>query len=231
MQTDLDHEFKKYGRWITKFTIEGRTFGGEYDAANDVRLDMFRKRFAGVKRILELGSLEGGHSFALTSLPGVEQVVAIEGRKSSMEKSLFVQKLLKQEKVKFVRANLERFDLKQLGRFDVVFCVGLLYHLPKPWKLLERIGETSDAIFLWTHYAPPEKAKITRHTYEGFYYREWKFLWEALSGFSPRSFWPGRSALLKMLSDVGFSDIAVEEDATQHVHGPAITLSARKPNG
>ena len=93
--------------------------------------------------ILELGSCQGGGTFQLAKRRDVEEIVAIEGRDYNIEKARFVQRLLERDNVSFIEANLETFDLKSLGRFDAVYCVGLLYHLPKPWELLARLKKSA----------------------------------------------------------------------------------------
>lgn len=225
---DLAREFERRKPWVTKFHVDGATYGGWYDAAADPRLAQFRERFPEARTILELGSLEGGHSFALAASPGVQKIVAVEGRKSSLEKARFVQAVNGQSKVAFTHASLETLDLTKLGRFDAVVCMGLLYHLPKPWTLIEGISRVSDGLFLWTHYAADSEARKVRHGYVGRVYREWRFLFEPLSGLSFTSFWPTREMLVRMLGDHGFANVAVLEDEPSHPHGPAILLAARK---
>lgn len=227
-QQDLEREFKRRGPWVTRFVIEGKGYGGEYEAAADNRLELFRKEFPQARRIIELGSLEGGHSFPLARMPGVEEVVAIEGRRANMERSAFVQKLLGDTKVRFIHANLEDFDVRDLGDFDAAYCVGLLYHLPAPWELLEEVAAVAPGILLWTHYAEPHRAKSERNGYKGWCYREWGFATEPLSGLSLSSFWPTREELLRMIADAGFPNQTILEEQPFHPHGPALTLVARR---
>jgi len=153
VRKDVAAEFARRKPWVTKFHVESAAYGGWYDAAADPRLAVFRREFGGARRVLELGSLEGGHSLAIAAWPDVETVVAVEGRRANLEKARFVQDVMGRRNVTFTQANLETADLAALGRFDVVLCMGLLYHLPAPWTLLERIGRASDGLFLWTHYA------------------------------------------------------------------------------
>jgi SAM-dependent methyltransferase len=221
----LAREFRRRGPWVTRFTIDGRAYGGDFDAAGDTRVTAFAEAFPGARRVLELGSLEGGHSFALAALPGIEEVVAVEGRQANLERARFAQGVLDARRVTFVRADLERTDLAPLGSFDAVFCVGLLYHLPNPWELLRRVADVSDGVFLWTHYASAEELRAGG--YPGAPYREFG-LADPLSGLSEASFWPTRDALLAMLRDAGLGDVAVLEDDPRHPHGPGITLVARR---
>lgn len=226
--TDLQKEFESRGPWVTSYTINDRVYGGRYDASTDVRLRQFAQQFPRARRILELGCLEGGHSFALAALPGVEQVVAIEGRRANVDRARFVQSQVGAPNIEFIHANLEDYDLTVLDDFDAVFCVGLLYHLPAPWELMEQMARVSPAAFLWTHFAEPHRAKSVRGGYPGWVYREWGFAFEPLSGLSPSSFWPTREALFQMLTASGFPHHTIVDDQTFHPHGPALTLVVRR---
>jgi len=124
--------FAKHAPWVTRFRIGGDDYGGSFDALNDPRLDFFCDAFPTARRILELGSLEGGHTIGLAQRPGVEQVLGIEGRAANLARALVAKEILQIGNVDFVQANLETIDLSQFGRFDAVYCSGLLYHLPEP---------------------------------------------------------------------------------------------------
>lgn len=226
---DLKREFEKRGPWMTQFIIQGQAFGGQYDPSDDPRLRWFQQKFPVAETILELGSLEGGHSFPLARLAGVKKVVAIEGRKANLKRAQFIQQVFQNQKIKFIQANLEKFSLTDLGRFDAAFCVGLLYHLPKPWKLIEQIAKVSKGLFLWTHYAASNKANKKRLHYPGLLFREWRFFYESRSGLSPLSFWPTLDGLKQMLDDHGFKQTEIIQDEPDHEHGPAVTLVSRQP--
>ena len=211
--------------WVSRFAIGGREYGGQYDPSRDPRVTHFRTHFPAARRVLELGSLEGAHSFTLRALPGVASVVGIEGRAANIEKARFVQRKLGVAGVEFVHANLEDFDLSSLGAFDAVFCAGLLYHLPRPWELLRRLRPACGSLLLATHYAWVTKADAEGGGYRGMMYREFG-LAEPLSGLSEQSFWPTREALLAMLRDAGYGRVQVCDDHTAHPHGPLMTLAA-----
>src|SRR5262249_9784956 len=195
---DLARQFEIRAPWITKFAIEGKEYGGTFDPSKDPRVPQFAKCFPGVSDVLELGSLEGGHTFMLATLPNVKRVVAVEGRTGNIEKARFLQKLFGITNVQFVEANLERFKLSQLGRFDAIFCSGVLYHLPQPWRLIEQMSEVSANLFIWTHYAVEEEARKVKSGYAGKLYREAGHS-DPLSGLSQESFWPTRDSLNAML--------------------------------
>ncbi len=91
---DLRTEFAKRGPWVTHFTIDGVESGGSFHALEDERIGQFFESFSHVRAILELGSLEGGHTFALARHPGVERVLGIEARAANIARARFAQKLL-----------------------------------------------------------------------------------------------------------------------------------------
>jgi len=217
--------FEERKPWITKFNIDGREYGGNYDASNDVRIDQFFQHFPNVQTILELGSLEGGHAFRLAKHPTVKRVLGIEGRQANVDKARFVQELLGISNVEFTCVNLENADLLAFGQFDAVFCVGLLYHLPEPWRLIDQISQVSTNLFIWTHYAEKDRANETINGFRGLIYQE-EGLTDPLSGLSPRSFWPTLQSLEDMLKVCGFTTIHVVEEHPEHIHGPCITLAA-----
>lgn len=225
-RTEVAQGFQQREPWVTKFVIDGQAYGGHFDAAQDARITQFAAIFSEARTILELGSLEGGHSFGLARLPHVKRVLAIEGRASSIEKARFAQRLLRLSNVEFVEANLENANLETYGRFDAVFCVGLLYHLPEPWTLIARCARVSPRIFIWTHYAADDKTQEV-NDYQGAWYSE-KGLHDPLSGLSEASFWPTLESLKLILAERGFPYVRVIRDSPKHPHGPAVTLAASK---
>jgi hypothetical protein len=68
----------------------GVACGGNFDASNDPRIDQFFQHFPDAKNILELGSLEGGHTFRLAERA---RVLGLEGRQKNIDKALYMQKL------------------------------------------------------------------------------------------------------------------------------------------
>lgn len=224
---NLTEEFDRRKPWVTKFTIDGIACGGNFDAFSDARISQFFEKFPRGGKILELGSLEGGHSFALAQNAAVEKVLAVEARKENIEKAKFVQNLLKDDKVEFVEADLEKIDLAKFGEFDAVFCSGLLYHLPEPWKLIEQCQKLSPNMFIWTQYACETEAKKFSGGFRGKWYREggWR---DPLSGVSKYSFWLSLGSLINLLTSSGYKRINIIENDLSHPHGCAVTLSAKK---
>ncbi len=95
--------------------------------------------------------------------------------------------MLKADKISFVQANLETADLAAFGTFDAIFCCGLLYHLPEPWKLVQQFTTVSPRPFLSTYYSLESQANTTINRYRGRYVAKAERM-KPLSGLSPKSF-------------------------------------------
>lgn len=155
-----------------------------------------------------------------------EEVLAIDCRPENIEKAKFVQGVFEVANIRFLVADVEAFDLTSLGRFDVLFNVGVLYHLREPWRLLRSLARMGASMFLWTHITPSRWLCVRRGGYRGRMYPEGGVS-DPLSGLHPQSFWPTHSELLRMLGDAGFVDVDVIEVEKQHPHGPAILLTCQ----
>ena len=222
---DVAAAFAKHAPWVTKYDVRGVSSGGSFDAINDYRLDFFWRSFPKARRILELGSLEGGHTIALARRPGVEFVLGVEGREANLQRALLAQEFFEVPNIQFVQANLETVMLAEFGAFDAIYCCGLLYHLPEPWRLVEQFAGVAPGLFLWTHCVAEESADTFAHGYKGQRRLEGGQD-EALSGLSPDSFWPTLGSLCNMLTDFGFSELRLLENDLKHSNGPAVIIAA-----
>lgn len=218
----VDDEFERLGPWVTRFYIDGKPCGGDFDAFHDVRIDQFFQHFPKVKTILELGSLEGGHTLQLAKNA---KVLGLEGRQKNIEKALYMQKLLGIKNSEFKLVDLEKEDLTSFGKFDAVMCCGILYHMPKPWNLLQQISRITDRVFIWTQYA--DKASEEVEGYPGCWFVE-RGLAHPISGLSDRSYWLTMDALRSILTDIGFMKIDIIEYGENNA-GKCVTLTAQRP--
>jgi hypothetical protein len=221
----IDSEVAALAPWIFQFRIGARIYGGSLDPSNDGRITQFFNFAPRAQSILELGALEGAHTFRLVNASGVQRVVAIEGRITNLRKAELIQRLLGISGVEFVCGDLEEIDLQRLGHFDAVFASGILYHLAKPWLLLRRLTTVAPKLYLWTHYCPASATNTLLDGYYGCLYPEGG-VEDPLSGLSATSFWFTRASLFDALSDAGYSKIELVDEDTHHPKGPTITLSA-----
>src|SRR5438552_1298143 len=78
--------------------------------------------------ILDLGSLEGFYGLEFASHGA--HVVGIEGRESNNVHARFSAEVLGLSNIEFITDDVRNLSQAKYGRFDVVFCAGILYHLP-----------------------------------------------------------------------------------------------------
>jgi SAM-dependent methyltransferase len=222
---DLTADFAKLAPWIFQFRIDGRDYGGGISAEGDERLERFFRYAPHAKTILELGSLEGAQTFIMARRPGVTRVLGLEGREANLRKARFVQQLLQVRNAEFAQANLEVADLAAFGKFDAVFCCGLLYHLPEPWKLIAQTAIIAPTLFIWTQYAAENEAHDVGGGLRGKIHVEGGAD-EPLSGMSPTATWLTLASLRALLVASGYEKIDVIHDDPKHANGPAVTIGA-----
>ena len=176
-------------------------------------------------RVLELGPYEGYWTILLEKV-GVRENVAIEIRPENLAKCQRIKELHHLDRTTFVRQDIEKLaDGRETpaypGPFDLVFCLGLLYHLPEPARALRWMRTQAPALFLGTHYVEPaEASRYLPHVlrpadyrdgdviYNGMEYREGGTA-DPISGMSPTSFWPTEAGLIAMIRAAGYSRVEV----------------------
>lgn len=196
--------------------------------------------------VLELGPLEGGHSFQLTSAGA--RVTAIEANTRAYLKCLVTKELLGMTDCRFLLGDFGVYlETHPDERFDMALASGVLYHSTDPLRLLELLGRASDRLALWTHYYDPEVVPATpsvgRHftrepLLRTFRDREVRLhrrdYLEALqsNGFcggpEVHALWMERDDLLGVLGELGYTDIRVGADDRTHINGPCILLYAER---
>jgi SAM-dependent methyltransferase len=211
----LHRRFRSRGPWRTRFQIDGEGYGGYIDFTGDHRVNDFAERVP-PGRVLELGCLEGGQTVELARRG--YSVTGIEGRAENAERARWVLRLLDID-AEVIEANLETTPLRRFGRFDAIFCSGLLYHLPEPWKLLAQFREVVPVAFVSTHYA--KAPTVTVEGRQGDWYGEYGRA-DALSGLSARSFWFTLDALVEECRRQGFCVEVIRDEQTKN--GPLVSL-------
>lgn len=220
----LAQQFHELEPWIFRFRVGDADYGGAVSAEGDVRVEHFHRFAPEAETILELGSLEGAHTFMLAEHPRVRRVVGLEGRPANIRKARFLQDLFAIRNVEFVQANLEADEFAP-GQFDAVFCCAVISHLPEPWKLLQRLPAIAPKLFLWTVYSDDVSAGEVVDGYRGHYQAE-AGMADPLSGLSDRSFWLSLGSLIEALTRSGYRRIDVIENDLRHPAGRGVTLGA-----
>jgi hypothetical protein len=197
------------------------------------------------KRVLELGPLEGAHSYMLERA-GAREVIAIEGNRRAYLRCLIHKEILGLTRVRYRCGDFVPYLRETDESFDVVFACGVLYHQLDPMQMLCDLARLAPAVFLWTHYYDAEaiaanenlKGKVgplTEAEFAGHRYTRAEFAylraleWAGFCGGSqPYAYWLPRAEILAALEQFGFRKIAVAFEEPNGANGPSFAIVARK---
>jgi SAM-dependent methyltransferase len=239
-----DNAFKIFeGTWSSLVPGYGL---GEAQLFDDYRIHWIEDQCNGIqgKRVLELGPLEGGHTYML-SKAGAASITSIESNTIAFLKCLIVQNALKFS-ADFLLGDFRPYLEACFETYDLTVASGVLYHMADPVRLLQSIARVSRSIGLWTHYydtdvimsredlkqkfdAEPRiehigSCEVISHRQSYLQALEWKGF---CGGSAPTSYWLTRESLLGILTDLGFK-VTIGEDTKTHLNGPAILLFAQR---
>lgn len=117
------------------------TITGAYDGrpkCQQILGPMLPQSLAG-KRVLEIAANAGFDSFFI-NLRGPREYVAIEPHPVFHEQALFLNSLYR-ARIDFRRLAWQELSPDVQGTFDLVVCIGLLYHEPSPMELLAKLNQ------------------------------------------------------------------------------------------
>jgi 2-polyprenyl-3-methyl-5-hydroxy-6-metoxy-1,4-benzoquinol methylase len=130
-------------------------------------------------RVLDLARLEGHYGIEL-ALHGAD-VVAIEGREANFAKAALAKEILSIGNFNLILGDVRNLDRDIHGGFDVVLCLGILYHLDTPvvMNFVDSMFKVCDGItIIDTHFvtniSQSDAASYTWRgkTYSGVYAKE-----------------------------------------------------------
>lgn len=200
--------------------------------------------FAG-KNVLELGPLEGGHTYILEKL-GAASITSVEANSRAYLKCLLVKEILGMERSHFIYGDCVEFLQNNQQKFDVCIASGILYHMRDPARLIALLAKTCNQLLIWTHYFDPEIILNTPHlqqrfseseksNYEGFqhhlYRQEYQTAlgWSGFCGGSAHySRWMSRKDILACCEYFGLQNIQIGFDHPDHPNGPCFAFVATK---
>lgn len=222
---------------------------GEQNAVKVRRILQLTKDLAQCKiselKILDLGCAEGVYAIE-AALRGAD-VVAIDGREERMDLGRSVAKRKGLFNVKFSKQDVRNISIEQLGEFDIVYFLGLLYHLdasdifvlmPKLFDMCKRF------MIIDTRIALEGKDTVFDRgvQYNGIKVREYqeKDSFETVESrlgsslINIFSFHFTKESLLRLLKKIGFTTVlecyVPFEPGEEKIKGDRITLVAVKGN-
>lgn len=197
------------------------------------------------QRVLELGPLEGGHSFMLQHA-GAAEVVAIEANTRAYLKCLIAKEILGLDRVRFLCGDFVPYFDQTDEQFDLIFASGVLYHMRDPISLIRQLSRHTSRVYMWTQYydkaimdsKPHLKVRYPSHQRaecDGFRYTQHRQDYQnslSVAGYcggnAEYSVWLSREDLLGGLRHFGFTDIRIANEMLDHPHGPCFDLVAIK---
>ncbi|NDF11191.1 MAG: DUF1698 domain-containing protein [Proteobacteria bacterium] len=237
------------GEWSSKFPESADVKAGNAELFTDGRVTFLNECLPGGlkgKKVLELGPLEGGHTYAMEKL-GAASVLAIEANTHAFLRCLVAKETLGM-KSHFMLGDFNRYLEETKDTFDVCLASGVLYHQKEPVKMLSHIAKRSKHVLVWSHYYDEkiihkegshlgdyfEKQPIVQK-FEGAEYKLYlKKYKEAVSwggfcgGTGADAYWMTRVDMKKALSKQGYKHFAESFDHPDHPNGPAIAIYASK---
>jgi hypothetical protein len=219
---------------------------GGAELFTDSRVDWAIEALGGVSeaKCVELGPLEGGHSYMLEKA-GASSVTAVEANKDAYLKCLIVKELLGLQRCSFLSGDAVEYLKATNEKFDVCWCAGILYHMVNPVQLIDLTAQRASRLYMWTHYydaaklAPGEpkgrafaNGTITETIYKGYRHRLHRHDYGSMTGL--RSFWGGTQPysnwltledLMGALDHFGWAEVRTQLDE-DHPHGPSVNLVA-----
>jgi len=219
----MPDDLKRFGTWMYRFELPDGQVTPLHQAFLD---DVHRTRAAMIfpllddlvhdwrsVRCLDIACNEGFFSFELARR-SAREVVGFDARPVVIEKAQLVQSKLKHANVSFSVFDLEQLGPEWKGRFDIVLCLGIIYHLENPIGCLRRVrGVTTKVCVIDTQLnrfsgeieTPEGRASSVQRRPSAM-----SLVDEPegeLSGVQSLSLVPNHRAMLRILDAVGFSRV------------------------
>lgn len=151
-RAQLDRAIGAFDHWQYLFEFENGASTPIFEPGHINRQEMRRRYFFDAllrvtggalegRRVLDLGCNAGFWSL-LAVEAGAEFVLGVDGRRTHIEQAelVFGAKGVPPDSYRFEQANI--FENRPSGHFDVVLCLGLMYHVSKPMELFELMAAT-----------------------------------------------------------------------------------------
>lgn len=233
--------------WSSAFPADIGVQAGHAGLFEDPRISWAIAEVGGISgmSVLELGPLEGGHSYMLER-SGAASVIAVEANTRAYLKCLVTKELTNLQRVQFLCGDFMEYLKSTSASFDCLIASGVLYHMSNPIELIELASKCSNRVFIWTHYYDDAvlrirgdyKDKFTGRvlkSHNGFTAELYRFeylsalKWSGFCGGSQQgSFWMTKGGILDCLRYFGFTHITTSFEDPNHPNGPSFALVARR---
>lgn len=222
--------------WNMSFPPELGLKAGALALYSDHRIGWAMERFGDLtgRSVLELGPLEGGHTYMLDKAGAL--VEALEAQRMAYFRCLITKEILDIRNARFLLGDFQPWLEENTRRFDLVVASGVLYHTRDPLNLLYQIARCTDAVFIWTMYIKDD-SKNPSHVveYEGVKVRMYQVVYENpeqsasfCGGVQDRPVWMHRDDLLAVLPILGFNHVETAHEGPAGEFGQSFSIFARR---
>lgn len=169
IKDDIAEEIKRFDDWEWGYNL-----GGIHQKPNNPKHEALQKLkvnhlFNGIRsilgkpddekqplkglKVLDVGCGEGIFSIVARQL-GADYVLGLEPRKEKVEQARFICRAQQIDSVEFREMRVLEID-KQIGQFDIVLFIGVLYVMEKPFEAIGKLSEvTKDLLLIDTELIP-----------------------------------------------------------------------------
>lgn len=235
------------GEWSSRFPEFAGVQAGTIPLFDDERIKWLLSSVdVSNLNLLELGPLEGGHSYMLEKA-GAKKITAIEANTKAFLKCLITKEIIGLKRTKFLCGDFVNYLENNNDTYDGVIACGVLYHMSDPVRLIHLISRSAiDFIFIWTHYYDENwvKKNSNKERFSGSiqykymdllvnYHRQNYLLKKSnIVGFCGGgygfSYWMSRDQIIDTLSYFGFTRHQISFDEYNHPNGPSFAIIARR---
>ncbi|MGN7806405.1 class I SAM-dependent methyltransferase [Ensifer sp. 22521] len=235
--------------WSSAFPGHLQLQAGNHPLFADSRIAWALEQFGAIegKTILEVGPLEGMHTFMLNAQRPL-RIDAVEANRLCYLRCLVSRQILDIDRARFLLGDIQAWlSAGEVDVYDLAIASGVLYHMADPAGFLQQVSAKAGALYLWTHYfdetAMPAddvrrlpfsgkvEIKSVGDTTVRYYERSYNHANSHPSfcgGMKDRHFWLHRDDILLLLSKFGYDEILIQVDEPDHSGGPCFSLLARR---
>ena len=165
-----DEVAERHGPWTSHDIqlaegLSTRPGGADLDRLRrclQIASDLLRRPL-GELRVLDLGALEG--QYAVEFAAHGAAAVAIEGREANIEKARVAKEALGLDRLELLQEDVRALSRERHGAFDVVLCIGLLYHLDADdvFPFLGQLADVCDGVLILDTHVALRGAGVHEH--------------------------------------------------------------------
>ena len=218
------NNMEKYGKWMYEFDlgngVKTPVYAESLKQIHNVRKSMIFSFLDSTNfdyqssSLLDIACNEGYFTFEMLKR-GCKLATGIDARKENIEKAIFVKNHLQYTNCKFRQDDIFKFKSEEIG-FEVVFLLGLIYHVEDPIGLLRKAASlTSKYLFVETQLCKNDQTipfgwGTAHHYLEGksyFVLHQEKDELNPLASLQGFSLIPNLYAIIEILRNIGFRSV------------------------